>query len=128
MGVLAVGMVVVPALGQAAEVALKGRYDAQGKRDPFVALVRNGRLVGAVKAGAQVGALPTLFGILWDPQGQSIALLNDGEAKVGDVVEGYKVLEITRDTVVLENGPEPIILQITFDEEPAPSATTANGR
>lgn len=96
-------------------------YDAQGRRDPFVPLVRNGRLVGITKPGAasQLGALPALFGILWDPQGQSIALLNDGEAKVGDIVEGYKVIEITRDTVTLGNGDEPVVLQISFEgEEP----------
>lgn len=89
----------------------------QGKRDPFVPLVRNGRLVGMARSSTQVGALPTLFGIVWDPQGPSIALLNDGEAKVGDTVEGYKVLDITRDTVTLGNGDEPIVLQISFEEE-----------
>lgn len=103
-------------------------YNAQGKRDPFVPLVRNGRFVGVSKPGAQLGAVPTLFGILWDPQGQSIALLDDGEAKVGDTVEGYKVMEITRDTVTLGNGEEPIILQISFDEDEEEPLKGGEGR
>lgn len=109
-------------VGAAQTPGLSGKegYEAQGKRDPFVPLVRNGRLVGLAKPGMQLGVVPTLFGILWDPQGQSIALLNDGEAKVGDIVEGYKVLDITRDTVTLGNGDEPIVLQISFEEEEAP--------
>ena len=57
-----------------------------------------------------------LYGILWEPGGQSIALINDLETKVGDAVGGYQVKEIRRDAVVLVNGGEPVVLSISFDD------------
>ncbi|MEE8536789.1 MAG: hypothetical protein V3S71_02195, partial [Acidobacteriota bacterium] len=60
------------------------RYDSNGQRDPFIPLVRDGRLVG-VEVGLRVNAgRPVLYGVLWDPGGHSIALINDGEVQVGD--------------------------------------------
>lgn len=98
-------------------------YDPGGHRDPFVPLVRDGRLVGMVKPGGSAGpSQPTLYGILWDPKGQSIALINDGEAKLGDTIAGYQVKEIRKDAVVLSNGGEALVLQISFDAPQIPAA------
>lgn len=98
-------------------------YDPAGHRDPFVALVRDGRLVGSVtQTGRVAGDRPVLYGILWDPGGRSIALINDVELKVGDTVAGYQVAEIQRDAVVLTNGGEPLVLTISFDEPVTPLA------
>ena len=58
---------------------------------------------------------PILYGVLWDPGGHSIALINDGEFKAGETVGVYEVLEIRHDAVVLSDGGEPVVLQITFD-------------
>jgi len=66
-----------------------------------------------------------LYGILWDSAGNSIALINDTEVKVGDTVKGYRVTEIRQDAVVLTNGGEPVVLQIAF--ETPPSGTTTGG-
>ncbi len=95
------------------------QYDAKDRRDPFVALVRDGRLVFPSSMLQRGGTHPTLHGILWDPGGQSMALINDIEAKVGDAVNGYRVAEIRRDAVVLKNGGEPLVLQIDFETPPA---------
>jgi len=105
------------------------RYDPKGHRDPFVALVRDGRLVGTQPGTRLESSKPVLYGILWDPGGRSIALINDAEVKVGDTVAGYKVSEIRRDMVVLTNGGEPVVLQIAFEELPPPSSvgTTTGG-
>jgi hypothetical protein len=70
---------------------------------------------------------PVLYGILWDPGGQSIALINDAEVKVGDAVSGYRVKEIRQDAVVLINGGVPVVLEIAFEAPPStlsPGATT----
>ena len=92
-------------------------YDPAGHRDQFIPLVRDGRMVGSV-TGKLASALdqPVLYGILWEPGGQSIALINDLETKVGDAVGGYQVKEIRRDAVVLVNGGEPVVLSISFDD------------
>lgn len=95
-------------------------YDAKGKRDPFVPLVRDGRAIAAgdtlLLSGPVDTSLPLLGGILWDPAGRSIALLNEKEAMVGDVVGGYRVAEIHEDQVVLEQEGRRVTLRITFEE------------
>ncbi len=93
-------------------------YNAHGRRDPFVSLVRGGMIIASTTSTATSGATPVLYGIVWDPAGQSVALLNDSEVKVGQEIDGYKVHEIRQDAVVLSNGGEPVVLRIVFDAEP----------
>ena len=100
------------------------QYDAKNRRDPFSPLVREGRIVNATSGTKVPTSQPILYGILWDPGGQSIALINDVEVKVGDSIEGYRVMEIRQDAVVLRNGGEPVVLQLAFETPPSPSTTT----
>lgn len=100
--------------GDAHKNAEPFHYDPQGHRDPFITLVREGRRVDVPKGMNGATTKPVLYGILWDPNGNSIALINDGEAKVGDAIGGYRVVEIRQDGVVLSNGGEPVVLQIAF--------------
>ena len=107
------------------------RYDSKGRRDPFLPLVRDGRIVSRMGDSDRASETPILYGILWDPGGKSIALINDGEVKVGDRVNDYEVKEIRPDAVVLSNGGEPVVLQITFEAPPpklSPRTTKGGGR
>ena len=102
------------------------RYGAAGRRDPFVPLILNNRLLGAGDRHSGDSSKPVLRGILWDPRGQSIALIDDLEAKVGDAVREYHVRSITKDEVVLEGeGGQSVVLQIAFETQP--SGTTMGG-
>ena len=104
------------------------RYNTKGRRDPFLPLVRDGRIVAVTPSGHE-SSRPMLYGVLWDPGGNSIALINDGEARVGDTVGEYKVLEIRKDSVVLANGGEPVVLEIAFEQAPkSPSGAATGGR
>lgn len=105
------------------------RYNAKGHRDPFIPLVRNGRLV-PWRGGSLDPTKPVLQGILWDPRGRSYAMINDAEVMVGETVDSYRVVEIRQDAVVLadEMG-ERVVLQIEF-ETPSPDRsprTTTGG-
>ena len=100
-------------------------YDPGDHRDPFTPLVRDGRLV-VVEHGSRQDLKPVLYGILWDPGGHSIALLNDVEAKVNDVVGEYRVAEIRPDAVVVTNGEEELVLSISFDTSQKSKADTRN--
>ena len=65
-GAWVVGAVTV---ATAAEKDAVSSYDSQGKRDPFVALVHEGRFVGSggtLTSASQSSDLQ-LVGILWDP-------------------------------------------------------------
>jgi len=113
-------MLAIPA--GASEEAAESRYDAKSRRDPFVPLVKDGRLIGIVKGPTIDTSKPMLYGIMWDPGGNSIALINDGEFRVGEEIGIYRIEEIRRDEVVLvrEGGGTPLVLQIAFGaSEPA---------
>ena len=112
VGILVWGMGSPVAL--AVEPPKRMLYEAGGRRDPFMPLVVDGKPVNQQGGQGFSGARPELFGILWDPGGKSIALINDLEAKVGDKVGEYQVAEIRRDAVVLRNGGEPLVLSISF--------------
>lgn len=103
------------------------KYDPRGRRDPFSALVRDGRLVGVTIKTVQADEKPILHGILWDAGGHSIALINDTEARVGETIGGYEIIEIRRNSVIVSNGGEPVVLEIAFDQ-PAPGATKGGER
>ncbi|MBI4342164.1 MAG: hypothetical protein HY599_02215 [Candidatus Omnitrophica bacterium] len=126
------GMLGAPAAWAAAEtVKLEApfRYNSKGRRDPFAPLVRDGQLVSVAQSAPVQTSHPMLHGILWDPDGQSIALINDMEAKVGDTIGDYQVTEIRYDAVVLSNGGEPLVLEITFGAPlpSSPSSATTGG-
>ena len=110
----------------AAPPATTPPYDSQGHRDPFIPLVRDGKIVGNVEGMQVTGTVPSLLGILWDPSGNSLALLNDAEVRVGEVINGYRVEAIRPDAVVLSAGGEPVVLTITYETPPkiSPEATT----
>lgn len=121
----AVVLLAAPALAFAVEpvppvegLHMPYRYDPGTARDPFIALVREGRIIGGLQPGQTDMSKPVLFGILWDPGGRSIALINDVEVKVGDVVGAYRVMEIRPDAVVMSDGGEPLLLTIAFEEPP----------
>ena len=104
------------------------RYNAKGRRDPFVPLVRDGQLVSVSQSAPIESSRPMLRGILWDAGGHSIALINDLEAKVGDTVGDYQVQEIRHDAVVLTNGAEELVLEISFEAPPSSATTGGEGR
>ncbi len=102
------------------------QYNAEGRRDPFMPLVRDGKLI-SVQGVVTETARPVLYGILWDPRGASLALINDSEVRVGDVIGTYRVTEIRQDAVVLANGGPPLVLQISFDTPPTPPGGAKGG-
>jgi hypothetical protein len=69
-------------------------------RDPFT----------GGSAGGEVSGFD-LSGILWDPS-QPIAIINGQMLRVGEELEGYRVLAITQDTVSLSDGGQPLNLTI----------------
>ena len=93
-------------------------YDSKGKRDPFVPLVRDGRIVDVGSGSLAPGSSSTLMlaGVVWDPGGRSIALINDTEVMVGDTIGEYKVAEIRRDSVVLVRNGESVVLRMMFEQ------------
>ena len=91
-------------------------YQRQGRRDPFVPLVGSG-------GGGDRGDLFTiedikdvfLEGIIWDPQGESLAVINGEIVREGSQFQNIKVLKVEKERVtVLLNEKE---YTVTISEE-----------
>ena len=121
---MVIGLIAGHCLASAAEsqqpAASTGAYDPKGKRDPFFPLVKDGRMITAVASGdtrlVDASSL-SLAGILWDPNGRSIALINDTEVKAGQRIGGYDVVEIRPASVVLSREGKSVVLELLFGGE-----------
>jgi len=93
-------------------------YEDKGRRDPLRPLVDNkGRYLLSAELHYSSGELD-LFGILWDPRGDSSALINNEVVKVGESISGFIIKDITEDSVtVSKDGKEHLIKVIVEQEE-----------
>ena len=76
-------------------------YDAKGRRDPFVPLVSGAAKVTAGLENIQIIDDVILEGIVWDPQGGSIAILNGVIMKESDRVGIVTIKRIDQKSVTL---------------------------
>lgn len=74
------------------------------KRDPFTFGLNQG-------AELDLGANLSLKGILWD-EGNPSVVINESVLKTGDMVSGYTVKQILKDSVILQNGQSTLELKL----------------
>ena len=92
-------------------------YEDKGKRDPFLPLVdKNGQYLLDEDIAYSFGEL-SLSGILWDPQGKSTCLINNQIVKIGEVICGFKIDNITKDSVIISKGSQEFILRLIEEGE-----------
>ena len=90
-------------------------YDAHGKRDPFWSLVGGrGAIINFDKDIQAVGLV--LEGILAEPPGGSVAIINGNIIKVGDKIGFFVVKEIQGNAVILQKGQEIVTLKLKKEE------------
>jgi hypothetical protein len=107
--VLSLSLLVLPLSLPAQELA---RYDAQGRRDPFIPLVTaEGRLLKLETKSSSSSSL-NLEGIIYDSNDLSYAIVNGEVIKVGDEVSGYDVLKIEKNKVILIKDSQPIEIEL----------------
>ncbi len=99
--------IVVPAYAQQTDTA----YDEHGKHDPFLPLVAPGGAIITYDSDLTVGDM-ILEGIISDPQGNGLAIINGKVVKVGDKVGSYAVGVIGHDDVDLSKGQEHFSLKL----------------
>jgi len=83
--------------------------DQQRRRAAALAWSRDPFLHGA-GAGDMSGLL--LSGILWDPR-EPMAVVNGQSVRVGEALEGYQILSITPQQVVVTDGMETFQLDLS---------------
>ena len=101
---------IVGSLAFAEEALFK--YNAKGKRDPFVPLISESG--GYVSDAYEASAVEDirLEGIVWDDAKGSIAIINGEIVKEGEVIGSIKVLKINKDGVVFDVGGEKVKIDL----------------
>ncbi|MDE2027118.1 MAG: hypothetical protein KGK03_00785 [Candidatus Omnitrophica bacterium] len=86
-------------------------YDDHGKRDPFVPLVSSAGMIVTYDEDLAVNDL-VLEGIVTDPSGDNMAIVNGKIVKANDTIGPYHVEKIAFDHVEFLKGTEKFILKI----------------
>ncbi len=88
------------------------KYDGKGRRDPLEELVtRDGRILPGAKAGFDTDSI-VLEGVIWDPSGRSLAIINGKPVREQEAVYGLEVLRINRDSVVLNKDGKTLKIEL----------------
>lgn len=86
-------------------------YDSKGRRDPFLPLVsKEGYIIN--RETEILASDMNLEGIIYDPRGKSLAIINGTVLKIGDTIGNYSIIEIEKNKVTLSWGNEKIILEL----------------
>ena len=96
-----------------ANAAPEDFYNARGKRDPFVPLVtQTSRPVAPGLIGVESIEDISIEGIVYDPKGGSMVIVNHFLLKEGDEQEAVKILKVRPEGVLLSvNGVEGFKIQ-----------------
>jgi hypothetical protein len=89
-------------------------YDSHGRHDPFLPLVSLGGAMVNYEPAAMVSSL-LLEGIIADENG-AVAIINGNVVEPGTMIDGYKVLSVTSDQVILEKDGQEIVLTLKKEE------------
>ena len=88
------------------------KYNAKGKRDPFVPLISESGGYASDAYEASAAEDIRLEGIVWDDAKGSIAIINGEIAKEGDVMGSIKILKINKDSVIFDVGGENVKIDL----------------
>ncbi|NQS99785.1 MAG: hypothetical protein HQ595_01775 [Candidatus Omnitrophica bacterium] len=92
-------------------------YDDKGGRDPFFSLVdKHGKYLSVSNLGYSFDKL-NLSGILWDAQGDSSALINNEIFSAGDSVDGFRIKEITQNSVIVDKDGREHTINVSIEQE-----------
>jgi hypothetical protein len=86
-------------------------YDDHGKRDPFVPMITSTGSIITDDADLSVDDL-SLEGVVLDPKGNSVAVINGKIVKVGDSIGAFQIANIENDQVAVRRAEESFMLKI----------------
>lgn len=111
--------------------AMASAYDAKGRRDPFVPLLTTAGTLreppAAVSPTASAGGPLRLEGIVHDPNGPSVAIINGTIWRVGDVRDEVEVVAIEPSSVVVRHRGVQDTLRLPVPDADAAAAGVTGG-
>ena len=92
----------MPADAALVSAAEKFKYDSKDNRDPFISLVTpEGRILPGARANSEPENI-ILEGVIWDPNGNSLAIINGKLIKEKERVYGMQLLKINKESVIMQ--------------------------
>lgn len=91
-------------------------YKNMGTRDPFISLVTSdGRILPGAREVTEVTESISieLEGVIWDPNGKSLAIINGKPVKEQQRIMNFQVLKIKKDSVLLQKEGKVIVVYLT---------------
>ncbi|MFH1622705.1 MAG: hypothetical protein ABIA97_06285 [Candidatus Omnitrophota bacterium] len=111
--IIAIWFIILLTLPVAASAVLNTdppKYEKGKKRNPFIPIVTNeGQIINIEEEEKE--AHFTLEGIIFDKEGQSLAIINGQILKKNDMILDAKIVEIRKDSVVYVKDGEIFILE-----------------
>lgn len=96
---------------------IEGKTAIKAARDPFLPLVtEDGRLLEWEGSSSDSNNTWTLEGIIFDPQGDSYAVINNDVVKAGDVIDDYQVSQIQPDKVILKRDDQSVEIELRKED------------
>ncbi|MFH0731901.1 MAG: hypothetical protein V2A72_03140 [Candidatus Omnitrophota bacterium] len=96
-------------------------YNAEGKKDPFLPLVtEDGKISMGYDMIKTVEDI-RLEGIAYDPEGESVAIINGMILKRNDMVGEMKLIRINSDSVVFFYDKNEYVIMLTEEQGPGSS-------
>ncbi|MDD2866631.1 MAG: general secretion pathway protein GspB [Candidatus Omnitrophota bacterium] len=92
----------------------KYAYTPQGRRDPFVPLVSPAGYL--INLEEEEDAVIRLEGIMYDPKGDSMAIINGELLKVGEGINGVVVSKIEPNKIVVVKDNQKIEIELRREE------------
>ncbi|MFH1061325.1 MAG: hypothetical protein V1747_00360 [Candidatus Omnitrophota bacterium] len=87
-------------------------YKDEGTRDPFIALVTSdGRILPGARETTESTNIE-LEGVIWDPNGNSLAIINGKPVKEQQRIMNLQVLKIKKDSVLLQKEGKVIVVYL----------------
>ena len=110
-------LLALPAMAKDKEIVLENdfTYDDAGKRDPLWPLLGSRGVVIHYDKDIAVSDM-VLEGVVVEPTGESVAVINGNIVKLGDQVGMFVIKAIQKNSVLLEKGQEIFTLKIKKEE------------
>lgn len=87
-------------------------YQSKGNRDPFKSLVtKDGRILPGARTVSETGDVE-LEGIIWDPNGRSMAIINGKLVKEKQRIMNMQVLKIKKASIILQKGGKVMVIKL----------------
>lgn len=86
-------------------------YEDKGNRDPFLSLVKDGHIVEEPTTLSEIGNIE-LEGIIWDPNGKSMAIINGKLVKEKQRIMNMQVLKIKKASIILQKEGKVMVINL----------------